>query len=181
MKKLYKTINGVLHYQEAWTDDEECTFHWGVVGSEGKLETYLIDGDLLKEPAVDNVLAPAVEEGYREIPPDAHFQIVVQYKTADFMGSAEELEKRHQVEDILNECLGWTGNGHCDGGDIGSYTINVFSWVVDGHVACKTIVGALRDAGLLQGVVIAYRNRDEEYEVLWPPDCSEPFSIFGGS
>ncbi len=93
------------------------------------------------------------------------------------MGSAEELEKRHQVENTLNECLGWTGNGHCDGGDIGSYTINAFSWVVDPHIACKTIVDALRDSGLLQGAVIAYRDREEEYEVLWPSDYSEPFSI----
>ncbi len=74
MKKLYKTINGVLHYKEAWSDGDECVYHWGIVGSEGESETYLIDGDLLKGPAVDNVLADAVEEGYREIPRMATFR-----------------------------------------------------------------------------------------------------------
>ncbi len=177
MKKLYKTIDGVLHYKEAWSHDGDCTFHWGVVGNTGESETYLIDGDTLKEPAVDNVLAEAIAEGYREIAPEDQYQIVVQYKTAGGWGDTTDLEKRYHVEDILDECLGWTGNGHCDGGDIGSGTINAFAFVVAPKTACDTIVEELHGQDLLDGAVIAYRNQNDEYDVLWPPDFEGTFSI----
>ena len=177
MKKLYKTIDGVLHYKEAWTHDGDCTFHWGIVGETGESETYHIDGDTLKQPAVDNVLADAVTEGYREIPLEDHYEIIVQYKTKDEWGDTTDLDKRHHVDDLLNECLGWTGNGHCDGGDIGSGTINSYSFVVSPQAACDTIVKELRDEGILEGAIIAYEDKNDEYQILWPPDFEGTFSI----
>lgn len=89
------------------------------------------------------------------------------------------MKKRHKVEGIFNECLGWTGNGRCDGGDIGSGTINVFSIVVDPHHARDAMVEALKKHQLLEGAVIAVRNKNEEedYTVLWPKGFKEPFSI----
>lgn len=177
MKKLYKKIDGSLHYKEAWSHDGECTFHWGAVGTKGESETYVIDGDLLKEPAVDSILSDAVAEGYTEIPPEKHYQIVVQYRTTDEWGDTTDLDKRHHIEELLNECLGWTGNGFCDGGDIGSGTINVFSFVVVPKEACDSIVNELREEQLLDGAVIAHRNHDDDYCVLWPTNFGETFSV----
>ncbi|HWO95772.1 MAG TPA: hypothetical protein VNM45_05450 [Bacillus sp. (in: firmicutes)] len=34
----------------------------------------------------------------------------------------EALERRHMVEDLMNECLGWTENDFSDGGGIGTET-----------------------------------------------------------
>jgi hypothetical protein len=31
----------------------------------------------------------------------------------------------------MNECLGWTGNGSCDGGDIGRGKVNIINYVID--------------------------------------------------
>ncbi|WP_244951636.1 hypothetical protein [Pseudoalteromonas luteoviolacea] len=39
----------------------------------------------------------------------------------------------------MNETLGWTGLGHCDGGSIGSGTMEVCNYVVDFKVA-KTVI-----------------------------------------
>ena len=177
MKKLYKTIDGRLHYKEAWCHRDECTFHWGVVGTTGESETYPISEDTPNEDVIDNVLADAISDGYREVSIDDHYQIVVQYQTADEWGDSVDLEKRHRVEDLLNECLGWTGNGHCDGGDIGSGTINSYSFVVAPQLACDAIVDELRSNRLLEGAVIAFRDKNDEYNVLWPADFDRPFSI----
>lgn len=79
------------------------------------------------------------------------------------------LKLRHSVEDLMNECLGWTGNGSCDGGDIGSGTANIFNYVVDVGKATRTIIEELKNNNLLQGAKIAYLNPDdEEYIVLYP-------------
>jgi hypothetical protein len=93
---------------------------------------------------------------------------MVQYATRSW-GSSEDLSKRHRVEDLLNECLGWTGNGHCDGGQIGSGAIEVFSFVIDPIVAVSTIVEALRRRDLLEGAVISTESEAGTI-VLWPKD-----------
>ena len=47
------------------------------------------------------------------------------------MGCGEDVEKRYLLQDRMNETLGWTGLGHCDGGSIGSGTMEVCCYVVD--------------------------------------------------
>lgn len=100
----------------------------------------------------------------------------MQFKTEDAWGDSADLSKRHMVEDILNECLGWTGNGYCDGGDIGSGTINTFSFVIDPYLARDSIVIALKQNNLIDGAIIATSNKDG-YDVLWPEDFEGAFSI----
>ena len=174
MLKLYKQIDGAFHYTEAWRNGGEVTLHWGRVGDRGKSETYLIDGELTSEPAVENVLKDAYADGCKEIELDDHVQVIVQYRTESW-GSPEDLDKRHRVENVLNECLGWTGNGHCDGGDIGSGSINAYSFVVDTGRAKETIVDALRSARLLDGAIIAV-EKDGDYDVVWPESYDGDFS-----
>lgn len=81
--------------------------------------------------------------------------------------------------DLMNECLGWTGNGHCDGGDIGSGTINIFSYVIDPEIAAKTTIECLREENLLEGAIIAIRENIEqeveEYLVRWPESFKGEF------
>ena len=36
MEKLYKKIEGKLHYHEGWTEKGEITEHWGVAGERGE-------------------------------------------------------------------------------------------------------------------------------------------------
>ena len=90
------------------------------------------------------------------------------------MGDKRALDRRIKVEELMNECLGWRGLGHCDGGDIGSGTTNVFCFVVDAKVAVPRVVEELRANELLQGAVIAI---GEKPSVVWPNDFKGRFEI----
>jgi len=62
----------------------------------------------------------------------------------DGMGSSSDLDKRHALEDRMNEMLGWVGVGHCDGGSIGSGTMEACCMVVDAEIAMRAIADDLK-------------------------------------
>jgi hypothetical protein len=51
----------------------------------------------------------------------------------------------HELEDRMNETLGWTGLGNCDGGSIGSGTMEVCCFVVDFKIAKHVIEEDLKN------------------------------------
>ena len=57
----------------------------------------------------------------------------------DGMGTTKDLDKRHKLEERMNETLGWTGLGNCDGGSMGSGTMEVCCFVVDFKIAKRVI------------------------------------------
>ena len=64
--------------------------------------------------------------------------VLIEYKIED-MGTTEDLEKRHRLEDRMQEVLGCSGLGFCDGGSIGSGTMEVCCFVIDIDIAKKLI------------------------------------------
>jgi len=78
------------------------------------------------------------------VDPEDHFTLLIEYAD-DGMGSGEDVDKRHRLEDRMNETLGWTGLGACDGGSIGSGTMEVCNYVVDSELAQKVIAADLKD------------------------------------
>lgn len=82
-----------------------------------------------------------VSNGFRPI--DDEFTLLIEY-AVDGMGSKEDVEKRHRLQDKMNETLGWAGLGHCDGGSIGSGTMEVCNYVVDFEVAKSVIENDLK-------------------------------------
>jgi len=115
-------------------------------------------------------------EGYRRLKEGEPVTVLVQYEF-DGWGTPADLDKRHEMEGTLNECLGWTGNGHCDGGDIGSGTINVCLLVVNPYLAARTIVEELRRTNLIEGAVIAIEH-ESSFEVLYPTDYQKEFAYW---
>ena len=55
------------------------------------------------------------------------------------MGNTEDVNKRNRLIDRMNETLGWTGLGHCDGGSIGSGSMEVCNFVVDFEIAKQVV------------------------------------------
>lgn len=100
---------------------------------------------------------------------------MIQYKIQG-MGTTEDLDQRYKVENLMNEGLGWTGLGHCDGGDIGSGTINVFCFVADVALGEKAIVRGLEENKLLEHATIAHSTEAGD-KVLWPKDFAGEFSV----
>lgn len=163
MIKLYKESDGGIQYAEAWVQDGTCTFHWGVVGEQGNASTTALSPGTSDEDAIESVLRKSRADGFSQIPLEDQALVILSYKTEHEWGDADDLEKRHLVEETLNECLGWTGNGHCDGGDIGTGEMSVFSVVVDVDAACQTIFRELGSIGLLSGATIRSRStKDQE-------------------
>ena len=173
MRKLYKRDGERLLYWETWDDDGKHIMHWGEAGDEG--ETQALRSGLFRDAdkSVAEEMARREREGYAEIDEDDQQAVFIQYR-AETRGDLEDPAKRQAMQDLLDEALGWTGLGHCDGGAIGSETINVCCLVVDAKIAAPVIVQALKEAGQLEGAVIA-RELDDGFEVLYPGDFEGDF------
>ena len=83
-------------------------------------------------------------KGYAEIDFEDQKILLIEY-AVDGFGNDSDLEKRNSLEDLMNEVLGWTGLGHCDGGSIGSGSMEVCCFVVDFQLAQHVIADRLRD------------------------------------
>jgi hypothetical protein len=57
----------------------------------------------------------------------------------DGFGTEDDLNKRNRLMERMDETLGWTGLGNCDGGSIGSNTMEICAYVADFEIAEKTI------------------------------------------
>ena len=93
---------------------------------------------------VQRKIAELRAEGFKEIEPEDHFTLMIEY-AINGMGNSADLKKRHRLEDLMNETLGWTGLGACDGGSIGSGTMEVCNLVVDLEIAKRVVEAALVD------------------------------------
>jgi hypothetical protein len=144
MLKLYKRINRVLHYHETWVHGAKITEHWGVVGKRGKTAEHKRNKKLSEAKNLEQVLSRPLAEGFEPIDENHHAILLIEYPV-EGMGTVKDLDKRHALEDRMNETLGWTGLGHCDGGSIGSGTMEICCFVVDFKIAKRTIAEDLKD------------------------------------
>jgi len=135
MLKLYHLSGSKKRYWETWEDDAGThTIHWGELGTEGESKTikstFLRKASTVIQKEIDALLA----QGFAPVAAEEHARLLVEY-AVEGMGSAADVEKRHRLEDRMNETLGWRGLGACDGGSIGSGTMEVCNYVVDVEAA----------------------------------------------
>jgi hypothetical protein len=142
VEKLYMRIDGALHYHEAWEHAGTITEHWGVIGEIGTVKEHVAPR-VGKAKALKKLLQPAIDRGFAPIDQDEMSIVLVEY-VVDGFGSKSDIEKRHELEDLLDELLGWTGLGHCDGGSTGSGTMEACCIVVDADVAIRLLEAELR-------------------------------------
>jgi predicted DNA-binding WGR domain protein len=175
MVKLYRTSGGVTEYWEAWFTATEVTIHWGKVGEKGENRELPLEASIHPSEIVKRESKHLRAAGFKPKKANEMHSLVIQYHV-DGHGTVNELDRRDRVEELMNECLGWCGLGHCDGGDMGSGQVNVFCYVVDVAIAERVIVGDLKEHGLLEGAVIAERTEDAA-KVLWPHDYVGTFGV----
>lgn len=131
MLKLYRLSETKKEYWETWENgDDSHTVHWGELGTTGQSKavksTPLKKAQASIQKEIDTLLA----QGFHPIDQEDHITLLIEY-AVDGMGSGEDVEKRYRLEERMNETLGWTGLGACDGGSIGSGTMEVCNFVVD--------------------------------------------------
>ena len=145
MIKLYKKIDGQLHYWECWeASKREGIIHWGPLGERGDDKTIKVGFLSNCSKPLQEEIKVKLEEGYCEIDFDDFVPIEIEY-AIEGMGTEDDLNKRHSLEERLGETLGWTGLGSCDGGSIGSGTMEAGCYVVDFDLAKKVIEDDLKD------------------------------------
>jgi len=172
MIKLYESGDDI-RYWEAWSTDTEVTIHWGVVGENGEFREFPLKPGENPNVIMEREAKHPKKEGYRTIPVSKLQRLVIQYPV-DEMGAVEDLDKRTKVEELMNDCLSWKGLGHCDGGDRGSGTMNVFCFVVDAEKAVPHVVEELKANGMIEGAIVA---TGKKAKVVWPENFKGEFSI----
>lgn len=145
MLKLYKMTTEEKLYWETWDNgDGTHTVHWGTLGTQGASRK--VKSSLLRsaESEIQQEINSHIANGYASIDIEDHHILLIEY-SVDGFGTEEDLEKRHRLEERMNETLGWTGLGHCDGGSIGSGTMEACNLVVDVELAKNVIENDLKD------------------------------------
>lgn len=178
--KLYKKAEGKILYWEIWEEEQahKLVYHFGVLGQTGEaLE--IVEWDLQRRKFIyDTKISEKIVEGYKE--PDTMHQMIIQFPTTDSWGSPVDLKFRNNMWDVLNECLGWTGNGAVHGGDIGSGSVNLFFDAVDPHIAVESIVAYLNAKGIKKKFIIALKvplkNDAVDFKVLYPKNFKGEFT-----
>jgi hypothetical protein len=143
MIKLYQLDNTKKQYWETWdSGDGIHTIHFGDLGSLGKTES--VKSSFFKKATsiVQKNIDIQITNGFKPVLQEDHFALIIEY-TIDGMGTSEDLDKRHRLEALMNETLGWTGLGACDGGSTGSGTMEVCNYVVDFDLAKAVIESKL--------------------------------------
>lgn len=146
MLKLYKEIDGRLHYWETWDEDEGRSFiHWGIVGQLGDTNIVTPENTPNYKQAIQDEITEKKVEGFKEVEKEKMMYLEIEYRIeGDGFGRLDDLDKRHRLERRLDEILGWTGLGHVDGGSIGGGTMEVGCLVVDFAIAKKVVETVLK-------------------------------------
>jgi len=124
--KLYKRDGDKILFWETWDiDDKSGAINQGTVGEVGQYR--VIESGLSKgfRKVIQKELDVFFDNGYQEVDIEDHYTLLIEY-LVDGMGTPEDVEKQTRLEDRMNEFLGWNGLGHCDGGSIGSGTMEVW-------------------------------------------------------
>lgn len=146
MIRLYKRDENdmIAAYHEAWIEPQNRRIveHWGYLGDSGDTATHRIHilGSL--ERQFESVLEPARALGFAELPESAFASLVIAYDVRG-MDPDEARDKQDDIEEALNEKLGWTGLGYCDNGRLSAETLEICCRVVNVDLAQKVISESL--------------------------------------
>ena len=102
MLKLYKNIDGELHYWETWNSDKKTAIiHWGKVGQKGTDKEVKNRLSTNFREIVQKEIDEKIIEGYTEFDENKLSFLEIEYKIDGF-GSEEDLDKRHRLESRMN-------------------------------------------------------------------------------
>ena len=139
MLKLYKQVDNQLHYWETWDKDNKTGIvHKGIVGTKGSSKEVKSGFSTNFHEKIQKEIYEQTENGFQPIDIENHYRLLIEFKV-DGMGTEQDVEKRTRLQNRMDETLGWTGLGFCDGGSIGSGTMEVCCFVVDFEIA-KTVI-----------------------------------------
>jgi len=144
MYKLIKRTADEFLYHEVWEENGMVVEHFGEVGDAGERRVHPIPPDSDEDQVMEAILRPVAMKGFREVEDDELVRVHVEQSRSG-NGDQADLEKRHELEDQLDDLLGETGLGHCDGGEFAADSIIAYCFVVDAAIAGEVVADALDD------------------------------------
>jgi hypothetical protein len=139
MLKLYRLSDARKEYWETWEETPGTSLvHWGILGNRGHSRTVRSEHLTPAHSVIQSEIDQLIAAGYAPVGPEDHAVLMIEYGI-EGMGNEADVAKRHRLEQRMNETLGWTGLGACDGGSIGSGTMEVCNFVVDFSLARQVI------------------------------------------
>lgn len=160
MIRLYKRDeNGQLAaYHEAWIEphNRRIVEHWGYLGEAGETNTHRIHLIGSLERQFTQVLEPARALGFEELPESAFASLIVAYDVSD-VDPDEVRDKQIDIEEALNEKLGWTGLGYCDEGRRDAQTLEICCRTVDAALA-ETVIAESLDGSVFSDYSRIYQE-----------------------
>jgi hypothetical protein len=147
--KLYKTSNdkGVIYWETWNTNEKSAIEHWGTIGERGTSKKINALSIIDLRNKINSLIDQKIGDGYAEIPIEKQFTVTINFKLKTW-GTKEDLDRREFIRNIVTENLGWTGNGRCDDGDIGSGEMTLFADVVDPYIAIKSLTKEFVDKNI---------------------------------
>ncbi len=168
--KLHKQDEIGHDYWEGWVAGNDAIFHWGTVGDKGERHVLSAESEAEAEELLQTEAAAKETSGFSVIERDAMSGIVLSYRLVSW-GNEEDLETRYYLEDLCDQALGWTGNGNCDGGEIGSGIMNIWCLVLNVPAAIKILAAELETHAVTKGAVIAsYDEASSNHLIVWPDE-----------
>ena len=146
MLRLYKAEGGRTRYWEAWDVDGLVVIHRGVVGTRGETRRIPLGEGQDATAVIEAESGAARAQGFCTIDPDPERQVIVACDTTGFEPD-EIVGMSRMLEELCNECLGWTGNGYCDSPAYGGRSLSVYCPVIDRDLAVEAVVAELRRHG----------------------------------
>ena len=103
-------------------------------------------------------------------------QLILQFRIEGH-GSVDDFDRVVEMEDKLDSALRRNRSGHVDGHDMGSGEMNIFIFVKTREYGSWFMNQYLKNQPWGKESILAKRNRDETYEVIWPKDFTGEFKI----
>lgn len=168
---MIKLVKGTM-YWEVWEEEHSLVVHEGIVGHCGETRKVKVKQNQDVTATMLSLSNEMRKEGFHDLDNRNLEEISIEYQIDGF-GTEGDLSKRHYIEDWMNDCLGWTGNGLCEGGDIGSGGMTIYCSVIDIEKAIETILAALDSEGYLEGAIIQHLDRkSDDFIIVYPEGAS---------
>ena len=146
--RVYKRDDeGVLHFREAWIDEEyhEFVMNHGVVGHQSKTEETDADAGVSLMAAF---AVQCAEDGYAEIPDEEQSWVVAQYALKTKDGTSRDRYLEEKAKDALISHLAWRGLGVVDRSEFSDAKLNIFCLTPDVAKAVNAIKVCIRGEDL---------------------------------
>jgi len=142
MTKTYRRRGNDIDYWEVWQDGRELVLHRGQVGDRGTAYVRPLAPPESPEEPMKHLAEESFCAGFFAVSVTQMAELILRRPVRGF-GTDSELASRHALEAALDEVLGWTGNGHVDGGDAGGDELTVSCYVIEPQIALRAIQGEI--------------------------------------